>query len=138
METGNDRFCRLAKPVPGFTAFVVKITVIDGAAVFTILRAKDPIVTCGVCWDKEAEQESWGALCKMHEQVQGAMREIAAQTGAPEHKLNDPMLASSVPWLAAATLPHIANQNKENIGWLADFERCLAWTIIEMARESQA
>jgi hypothetical protein len=36
----------------------------------------------------------------------------------------------TLPWLAVVLLPSLLNQRRDDIGWLGDFERCMAWTII--------
>src|ERR1035437_3979223 len=37
---------------------------------------------------------------------------------------------ASLPWLAVVVLPFIVNQTREDVSWLGDFERCMAWTIL--------
>jgi len=39
-------------------------------------------------------------------------------------------LGRSLPWLAVVVMPFIVNQAREDVAWLGDFERCMAWTIL--------
>jgi hypothetical protein len=36
-----------------------------------------------------------------------------------------------MPWLSVVLLPTGLTTEREELYWLADFERCLAWTLIE-------
>jgi hypothetical protein len=43
-----------------------------------------------------------------------------------------------IPWLAVVLLPGIAVQRREDIAWLGDFERCLAFAILLQEGEYRA
>jgi hypothetical protein len=53
---------------------------------------------------------------------------------APAKEANKP---ASLPWLAVVVLPFIVNQAREDVSWLGDFERCMAWTILAERKPGQ-
>jgi hypothetical protein len=42
-----------------------------------------------------------------------------------------PERPTNLPWLAVVILPSMINQAQGEIGWLADFEKCMAAAILE-------
>ena len=95
-------------PIPGFPAFRVEIT----EALFTIWRGQEPIATCAI--GHATADDSWAALAALQARF-GPVTATPPKRG---------------PWLAVALLPGIANLTREDIGWLSDFERCLAVAIL--------
>jgi hypothetical protein len=109
--------------IPGCAPF--RVTVDHGAesAVFTVWRGAEPVVTCGLARSAEGEAEGWPAI----EKVYLDLSDHYPQLLAPAKEANKP---PSLPWLAVVLLPSLLNQSRDDIGWLGDFERCLAWTIL--------
>lgn len=117
LEAGAVAACRGLLPaggmVPGFTAFRVVVS----GPVFTVWRGAEPVVSCGVC---RGDDEVHGALREM----QGRLVTVGAY---------------AVPrglWLAIVLLPGLLNLTREDVGWLGDFERCMAAAIIDYQQET--
>jgi hypothetical protein len=111
IPAGAVAACRALLPdggqVPGFPAFRVEIT----GPIFTISRGRDAIVSCCV---GNGHAESWRILVDLQSRI-----------GPPK--------ATKQPggwWLAVVILPGIMAQAKSDIGWLGDFERCMAAAMI--------
>lgn len=94
--------------VPAFPAYRVEIH----GPVFTIWRGRDPLVTCGV---GQGEDETWLTLWEMQ-----------ARFSSVQHGEAPPGW-----WLAVVILPGLIMMPREDIFWLADFERCLAAAMIQ-------
>ena len=109
--------------IPGCAPFRVTITHGTGSAVFTVWRAADPVVTCGLAWTMEGEAEAWPAIEKLYLDLSDSRPELVA----PGKEAEKP---ASLPWLAVVVLPFIVNQVREDVSWLGDFERCMARTIL--------
>lgn len=111
IPAGSVEACRALAPrggaVPGFPAFRVEIN----APVFTIFRGREPIVTCAV---GQGQAPYWSEL-------------VALQTRFHPVKVAKPPAGN---WLAVVILPGITNQTHADIGWLGDFERCLAAALL--------
>lgn len=89
-------------PVPGAAAFRVEIQ----SPIFTIYRGRDPLVCCGV---GRGPEPLWTMLADL--------QRVAAPP--PPAGL----------WLATVILPRLALCAQSDLGWLGDFERCLAAAI---------
>ena len=109
-------------PAP-FGAFRVEINEqIDSAGLlFSVIRGADSIVTCGLCWDIRGAGLIWGVVNGLY------LHLVAAIEAAPAHAA---MIPGRVPWLAVVLLPGVAAQRNEDISWLGDFERCMAFAIL--------
>ena len=131
---GQDAMATLAPLLPNggqppgpFSAFHVQIVnEAAGGAVFTVTRAREPIVTGGVVWRPEAEAAVWSGLEGLYFQLNESLPALYPH-GAEARK------PGSLPWLAVVTLPSLLNQARSDVGWLGDFERCLAWALIQAA-----
>ncbi len=97
--------------IPGFAAFRVEIK----GPTFTLYRGREPLVICGLGHGKS---DVWRAL----ERIQNMFGQTVANP--PDGN-----------WLAVVILPALANLAPVDIGWLGDFERCLAAAIVQKSRE---
>jgi len=114
-------------PLPGFAPWRVVIARGDGCATFDVRRGQDSAVLCAVAWTAEGAAEAWSALEKVYLDISDALAPVA-----PESVLQMPACPESLPWLSVIILPAgLMLTSREDLGWLGDFERCLAWTIIE-------
>ena len=93
-------------PIPGFSPFFVVVQL----PVFTIFRGREPIVTCGI---GRGDNGCWSALVNL--QTKFAPVTVDAPVGQ---------------WLAAALLPALGAISRYDLGWLGDFERCMAAAIL--------
>jgi hypothetical protein len=110
--------------LPGpFAAFCVDICTGSGTSAFTLFRAKVPVVTCACAWESDQEQVTWYAIEKLYLELSDQVPGLMAATAAPERP-------GDLPWLAVILLPGIGLCAREDIGWLGDFERCLAAELI--------
>lgn len=116
---------RLPTPADGYRLTVVRAEGEEGAATFTVQRVADnlPLVTCFVVWDRRQDARYWalagGAIGQLRDQF---------PPGALPAKM--PPRPASVPWLAVLIWPTLA-LDPVAAGWIADLERCVAWTLIE-------
>lgn len=99
----------------------------DGCASFDIRRGKDMLVVFNiVAWTPSGAREAWSILERRYLEVadQLASAGIALDLEMPE-------MPETLPWLATWILPTATqNLNPQDIHWMADFEQCLAATII--------
>lgn len=94
-------------PIPQCKPWRVEIT----GTIWTIWRGRDvPVVTCGV---GRGQGSPWPELVAL----QSRFAPVAVSPPAGT-------------WLAVAILPGLALAARDDIGWLADFERCLAAAIL--------
>jgi hypothetical protein len=114
--------------IPGMAPWNVEITREAGAASFHIQRGKEMVVMCVLCWREEKSAEAWASAEKLYLDT----AEIFAKFGAPASVLAEAVQPEETPWLAVIFLPQgFALSSQQDTSWLGDFERCLAWTIIE-------
>ena len=95
------------------------------ASMFSIYYFDTPIVTCGLAMDASASDLVWRQLMSLHSRSSGCLETI------PNDWTLEPSKPRSVPWLGVVLLPTVAIVPPEDLDWLGDFERCLAWAIIE-------
>ena len=110
-------------PIPGRAPFRVNVAHGAGSAVFTVWRATKPIVNCALAWTVKGEAEVWPAIERLYLNVSDKHPELAA----PGKHAEKP---AALPWLAVVALPYIVNQRLDDVYWLGDFERSMAWTIL--------
>jgi hypothetical protein len=110
-------------PIPGCAPFRVEVTRGAGSAVFTVWRGQEPVVTCGLAWTVAGEAEAWPAIEKLYLDLSDSRPELLA----PAKEASKP---ASLPWLAVVLLQSLLTQSRNDVSWLGDFERCLAWTIL--------
>lgn len=97
--------------IPAFAAWRVEIH----GPIFTIWRGAEPVVTCLIGGDTDPV---WTTLVDLQKRCAPGVPIKAKQ---PQRGV----------WLAVALLPGLANAAQSDIGWLGDFERCLAAAILQ-------
>lgn len=109
-------------PVPALSHFAAIAYVQDGGLVVTVYgpsgphqpgqpaSADIPLVTFGVAQRSRHSEPLWAMLLANFEHLEGIRQ-------------------PTTPWCAVAVHPSIA-AHADAIGWLADFERCVAWAWI--------
>ena len=112
--------------IPPCAPFRVEVTHGLGCSVFAVFRGREPVVTCGLAWTPAGAAEAWPAIEELYLQVSDRAPQLMAATKVAEQP-------NALPWLAVVILPPIHTLRREDIGWLGDFERCLAWAILERA-----
>ena len=108
--------------IPGCAPFRFTTTQDDGAAVFTVWRGQEPLVTCGLAWT-DADAGIWRVLEELYLELTDKHPRMMAPAQIPEKP-------GALPWLGVVLLPALLNQRPADVGWLGDFERSLAWTIL--------
>jgi hypothetical protein len=109
--------------IPGCAPFRVTVDRDAGSAVFTVWRGAEPVVTCVLAWTAEGEAEAWPAIEKVYLDLSDRFPQLLA----PAKEASKP---EALPWLAVVLLPSLLNQSRDDVGWLGDFELCMAWTIL--------
>jgi len=108
-------------PIPPWR---VDIRRAPGGWVFALLRGSEQAVICALATESDAT-EIWQKIerhyFELTEQMPGMLDVGAA---APE-------MPTQAPWLAVLILPGMLMSTCEDVGWMGDFERCLAWTLLE-------
>lgn len=94
-------------PIPAYSPFRAEIHL----PIWTIWRGREPIVTCGI---GRGFDDTWMALVELQSRF------------GPVAAANPPVSA----WLAVAILPSLAALSRDDVGWLGDFERCMAAAIL--------
>lgn len=113
--------------LPGpFAAYAVTLVRVEGepdSATFTVERdGRLPLVTCFVFWGAGDGARFWAVVGTRLGQIAASMRPGAMPTRLPRRP-------SASPWLAVLLWP-TADQDRDALAWLGDFERSLAWALI--------
>lgn len=116
-------------PAP-LNMFSVQTTMERGGAAFTVFGEREgapaaPLAICALCWDQAQSGTAWAAI----EQVYLRLSDTnpAAMVGAEARQ------PETFPWVSCMVVPAALMMFPDSIGWLGDFERCMAWTIMEIA-----
>lgn len=114
--------------VPGFTPWRTVIGRGEGHASFDIRRNQTDLVTLNVvAWTPAGAESAWTILEKHYLDAADAL----AKSGIPLD-LELPEMPATLPWLATWILPSAMMAiNPQDIGWMADFEQCLAAAILK-------
>lgn len=98
---------------------------LDGIAAFTVQLGGRPggraVTSNIVCWADQLADQAWATVTDMS----ATGGEIPSLTGRP-------ITRPDLPWLSSTILPGLLDMPRHDIAALADFERCLAWALIEM------
>ena len=130
--------------IPQTGGCTVRVTRVPGAALFTVYAPArispdpHPLVTCGVAWTADAAPQLWTHVEKTYHVITEAGGGMMLPAGNAS-----PDMPATLPWLAVILMPGIAYPlaagsrskpfDEKLTAWLGDFERCLAWTLIETA-----
>jgi hypothetical protein len=116
-------------PIPGVAPWQVRIAHGPGGAVWSIGRGTQPdAVFCGLASTTAGAAWVWPALERVHHDTGDAM----ARAGVLADSLaNSPEMPGDLPWLGVVILPGLATSAQSDVSWLGDFERCLAFTILD-------
>jgi hypothetical protein len=116
--------------VPHFAPWRTVITLADGHALFDIRRGREEAVTLNaVAWTADGAAAAWRGIERAY---LATADELAAKGLALDLEMPD--MPEPIPWLVTWVLPAagiLASRN--DISWMADFEQCLAATIIRKA-----
>lgn len=118
---------------PRLSPYTVAITRERGAAAFTLSHPEyGPLVTCVLCGDDDRAEYAWTHCERLYLQIMDDL----AHAGVPmtESVMQLPPRPEGAPWLAVILTGAALVIPTDAIGWAGDFERCLAWTILEADR----
>jgi hypothetical protein len=109
----------------------------DGAAAFQVAKdgpmSKLPWVFATTCWREELAEEAWDQHRVMHDALYGGRaptdRMLWAMYQGKQKEL--PERPAHLPWLVVSIGPAGYALEPVVLPVLGDFERCLAWAIIE-------
>ena len=123
LAAGLDRAIatKAREPIPGFALFSYSVTALGGAAMVTIWREAAPVVTFGVAANAKDSAKLWRLL---------------HQGGAGKHATN-PERPPNAPWIGVRMEAGAASTPRDDLLWLANFERCLGWAFIERRARAQ-
>jgi hypothetical protein len=117
-------------PVPGQRAYTFQVTSIEGGAVFSVHDGALILAFCGVAYAPAAAEQVWDNLTQAHlTTYELVVQKLGFNT--PDNWLASPEQPATLPWLAVTLQPGLLLRPSA-ASWLADFERCVAWTIIEL------
>lgn len=130
--------------IPSKPGFILRTTRTGTAAMFTVERdatprapwphGRCPIVTCGLAQTEEDARHVWDLLVKMHRNLYPARGRSTRRT--PEEWRRQPLTRpDTLPWLAVVAQPGLGLLRPADLDWLGDFERCVAWTLIDLPPE---
>ena len=88
------------------------------------MARKLPLLTCGVAWTADGEQEIRPQLAEIHQKLFG-------RTMVPARK------PAQMPWLAVAFWPSICLVPRKDIAMFAALERCFAWTLLNQTKRTR-
>jgi hypothetical protein len=116
--------------IPHFAPWRTVISRGEGHASFDLRRNKQDLVVLNVvAWTPEGAECAWRTLEKHYLDVS----DVLAQKGV-SMPLELPDMPASLPWLATWILPQAMMAiHPHELGWMADFEQCLAQTILYYA-----
>ena len=114
----------LGRVSPQFGAFRIEVTREEGCAAFTVYRGMEPIVLNVVCWKRDLSRTAWAGIEQTYLNLSDTRPQLMGAGASPE-------MPTTVPWLATCILPGILNLNRNDAGWLADFEACMAVALIQ-------
>lgn len=120
-------------PIPN-TQWHCFMSFTDGGSCFDIrLNPDHQALMCGVAWTPQGSDEVWRGIEDLYHKTTESM--LRAGCRLPESELAMPEQPSTLPWLGVVLLPgiYLATASSD-LFWMADFERCLAWTLIESAK----
>ncbi len=100
-----------AYAIPGVSARKLQVTR-TGRLLLATIRGENPICTLAVADRSVGADRLWEMI---HERTKAA---------------TDPSRPPQAPWCAARLEPGFASC-PDDVAWLADFQRCLAWTFLD-------
>jgi hypothetical protein len=114
--------------IPLFAPWRTIISFGNGCACFDIRRNREDMVTFNaVAWTPAGAEEAWAGIEKLH--LDNASQ--LAHLGLLHPDMSAcPEIPETLPWLTTLILPAMHIANPKDLGWMADFEQCLAATII--------
>jgi hypothetical protein len=133
-ELGNlDQFKRLVHyggtlPPPR-QKYRLRVNHIEGGAVFTLMRARNALVTCGLAWNTQGERIVWNSLKNL----------VAYLGNSPDPGITPkgrPVPPERLPWTGSVVLPGWRNLADQDLSWVDSFQQAMAWLIWE-ARTQQ-
>lgn len=116
--------------IPGVReGWTVQLSRETTASMFSIYYYGTPILTCGLAMDAFGADVIWPKLKSLHSRSYGCLE--GCLNKIPRGWPLEPSQPRSVPWLGVVLLPTAAIVPPEDMCWLGDFERCVAWAIID-------
>ena len=109
------------EPIPGWSPFSYNVTAEAGGIMVTLWRESAPVVTFGVAAEAKDNPKLWRLL---------------HQGGARRHTTS-PDRPPVAPWIGLRAEIGAALTAPDDLLWIADFERCLAWAFIDRHARTQ-
>ena len=107
---------------PPHDHFRLRLTHVEGGAVFTLMHGKDALATCGLAWNPQGEKIVWNSL-----------KDLVAYLGKQQvlgiTPKGRPVPPERLPWTGSVNLP--AWQKYPDLDWVDAFQQSIAWLIWE-------
>jgi hypothetical protein len=103
--------------------YSVKITTVDGAAVFDTYSGGDLLNVNAVAWTADGAAEVWDLFESLYLRLSREFSTLSISRA--------PAMPDSLPWLTTLILP---SPQTIGLNWLPDFEQCLALALIQAAQ----
>lgn len=113
--------------IPNLAPWRCKVRLLGGGALFEILRGSDSAVICGLAWDDALAANIWAGLETFYFRLGDA--------GLIEGEYV--LMPMRAPWLAVILMPGLATSTMQDIGWMGDFERCMAHVMLREVTEGR-
>lgn len=104
--------------------FQLRVTHVDGGALFTIIQGRESLLTCGLAWLPQGESVVWNSL-----------KNLAAWVGetpgfgvTPKGRATPP---EQLPWISSIQLPGWQKFPLPELAWVDAFQQAMAWVILE-------
>jgi hypothetical protein len=106
------------------------------AAEFDLAFRETSLLRSALCWDEGSAPSIWQPLEQQYLQL--LLTSACSQPKSPNTGLcrHAPAMPREWPWLARLLQPgFFAVRASQSLTWIGDFERCLAWTILNLHGE---
>jgi hypothetical protein len=103
---------RLPRPRERFS---LRLTHVDGGAVFTLMHGRDAVMATGLAWDPPGEQVVWKSL----KNLTVFLGEESVYGITPKGR---PVPPERLPWTASVALPGWHKHEEQQLAWVESFE----------------
>lgn len=118
--------------IPNLPGWTFRLTPVAGGAFFSVSNGADIVTAGAVVGTQAAADELWPHLEQMHlANYQGMIQMLGGAKHLPNNWIANPVRPKELPWLAVVLQPGLVKHPFAGI-WLADFEKCLAWTVLDL------
>jgi len=114
----------------------IVVTEDRSSAEFDLAFRETPLLRSALCWAEDSARSIWQPLEQHYLHL--LLTSSCTQSDLPSAGLcrHAPALPEAWPWLVRLLLPgFLTVRTSQSLTWIGDFERCLAWTILNLQEE---